>query len=103
LVNRLLSTRAAAIYLALSDETLRSWRRRGIGPPYLKVEGAHIGQGGRLWKQKRHGHVLYPRDGLDEFIAKQAVQNGRLPRPISGRMPKVNRRRGTMAVTRASP
>ena len=30
----------AAIFLGVKRQTLRNWRYRGVGPPYLKLEGA---------------------------------------------------------------
>ncbi|MDA2916255.1 helix-turn-helix domain-containing protein [Nitrospinae bacterium AH_259_B05_G02_I21] len=36
---QLLSTAEAANFLRLSPATLRTWRCRGAGPEYLKIEG----------------------------------------------------------------
>lgn len=36
--NEMLSTREAAEYLKCSMATLYYWRRKGVGPPYLRLE-----------------------------------------------------------------
>jgi DNA-binding transcriptional MerR regulator len=61
-VGELLEERDAARALAVSAETLRLWRRRGIGPPYVRV-------GPRL--------VRYLRDDLASFIRSRRVEAGR--------------------------
>ena len=47
-----LSSPEAAKYLGLSEVTIKTWRRRGTGPAWLKL--------GR--------RVLYDRHDLDEFM-----------------------------------
>lgn len=56
----LLSTREAALYLALSPRTLEKWRTRGTGPVYARV--------GR--------RVVYRREDLDDFVAAGVVGGG---------------------------
>lgn len=33
----MLDTRAAAAFIGLTDRTLEGWRRRGAGPPFIRV------------------------------------------------------------------
>ncbi len=88
-IRKLFPTDVAAIYLGVTPETLRSWRRRGIGPAYVRFPGGHVrrGIGERYWQQKAHGHISYPLDGLEAFVERLTVQAGRLPRPFPGRLP----------------
>ncbi len=36
----LIDTRSAAQLLAMSEDTLKAWRTRKVGPPYRKINGA---------------------------------------------------------------
>jgi phage terminase Nu1 subunit (DNA packaging protein) len=46
--------KATAAYIGdVSERTLEGWRRRGIGPPFLKLEGV----------------VLYDLDAVDRWLA----------------------------------
>ena len=36
-IRELLTEREAAGYLAIERETLAAWRRRGLGPPFLRL------------------------------------------------------------------
>src|SRR5690348_17015433 len=84
--HQLLPTVRAAMKLGLTAETLRSWRRRGIGPPYIKYVGGYRNRcAGRYWKEKAHGTVLYPEVELKAFVEQLTVDGGRLPRPFAGR------------------
>lgn len=86
---RLLPTLNAAKALGLSAETLRSWRRRGLGPPYIKyVGGKRNRYDRRYWKEKAHGTIFYPEQELKAFVERLTVEGGRLPRPFSGRFPR---------------
>jgi hypothetical protein len=85
----LLPAKTAAMCLGVTAETLRGWRRRGIGPAYVALPGGPVGRGRtRLYVNGcACGTVVYPLDGLKAFIDKQTVQEGRLPRPHPGRLP----------------
>jgi hypothetical protein len=86
---QMLPTSAAAMFLGVTAETLRSWRRRGIGPPFCRYPGGHVrhGAGTHYWEQKQHGCIYYPIESLFAFIERLTVQEGRLPRPFPGRLP----------------
>lgn len=58
-----LDTGAAAIYLGMRPTTLRSWRRRGRGPVFLKFDS---------------GTVRYRLTDLEQFAC------GYAPHPLSG-------------------
>ena len=87
-VRQFLPTALAAIYLGVSPECMRSWRRRGIGPVYFRLPGGHIGRARRYWGEKANGRILYRIEDLKDFIEARAVQAGRLPRPFAGRLPE---------------
>lgn len=38
----LMTTDEAATYLRFPAKTVKDWRRRGSGPAYIKVNGAHV-------------------------------------------------------------
>ncbi len=38
----LMTTAEAAVYLNFPEATVKDWRRRGIGPAYIKVNGAQV-------------------------------------------------------------
>jgi hypothetical protein len=84
---QLLNVTTAAMILGVTPETLRSWRRRGIGPPYIRFPGGHSRRGTRYGERKAHGHIRYPMDGLVAFITGSTLQTGRLPQPVPGRLP----------------
>lgn len=54
----LMTTAEAAAYLNFPEKTVKDWRRRGIGPAYIKINGAQ---------------VRYRLRALDEWIDSQAV------------------------------
>jgi hypothetical protein len=83
----LFNTKAAAMLLGVTPETLRSWRRRGIGPSYIRFAGGHVRRGKRYGERKVHGHIRYSAEGLVAYIVRSTVQTGRLPRPFPGRLP----------------
>ncbi len=104
---RLYSTTAAAKVLGVTRETLRSWRRRGMGPGYVKQPGGYVRsrggvriefpdggfmrifQGDLHWSDgKPHGSVYYPEDKLLAFVDARTVPRGArfLPRPFPGRL-----------------
>jgi len=56
----------AACLLGVRPETLRSWRRRGFGPPY--------------WEKKAHGHICCPFEGLAAFCDRLTDQTCKTPR-----------------------
>jgi hypothetical protein len=72
-----MSTATAALYLGVGAGTLRDWRRRRIGPSYVRYPS---GDG-------QHDRIVYPLRGLQEFVDRLIIQAGRLPRPHAGRMP----------------
>lgn len=37
-----MTTAEAAAYLRFPQKTVKDWRRRGIGPNYIKVNGAQV-------------------------------------------------------------
>jgi len=76
-------TRESALYLAVAPGTLEKWRKRGIGPAYVRLPQA-IGSNGI---DKRSGVVAYRREDLDDFVMAHRIQAGRLPRPVRGRLP----------------
>jgi hypothetical protein len=86
---RLLPAQIAARCLGVTPQTLRGWRRRGIGPAYTCLPGGNVrrGRAAQYWDGKAYGTIMYPLDGLREFIARLSVQAGRLPRPTPGRLP----------------
>ena len=82
----LLRTAQAAAYLAVSTQVLAAWRRREVGPAYVRLRYVPLRGRGR-WEGKKGGMIGYPVDGLEEFIERYKVQAGRLPRPRPGRLP----------------
>ena len=92
--NKLLSSEAAAALLGVTRETLRAWRRRGIGPAYTRLPGGHVRHGKTFWHAKQHGRIAYRLSDLDAYIQRQTVQAGRLPRPFAGRLPAGGERSG---------
>lgn len=54
----LMTTAEAAAYLHFPEKTVKDWRRRNVGPVYIRINGAH---------------VRYRVRDLDEWIDKQAV------------------------------
>src|SRR6185437_7921080 len=110
---RIYTTAAVANMLGVTPETLRSWRRRGIGPPYLMGLGGYIRsrggyvlefadggsmrifQGETHWcATKPHGTVLYSEEKLTAFIDARLAPCRRLPRPFRGRLPAGRKRGG---------
>ena len=81
----LLPAITAAAYLGVTAECLRSWRRRGVGPSYVRLPGGQVRHG--AWAAKVNGTICYPVDGLERFWKAREVQAGRLPRPFPGRLP----------------
>jgi hypothetical protein len=80
-----MSTATAARYLGVGAGTLRDYRRRRIGPSYVRYPS----------RDGQHDRIVYPLKGLQEFVDRLTVQAGRLPRPHAGRMPGVkNARQG---------
>ena len=97
----------AAWALGVTPETLRGWRRRSVGPAYVKQRGGSVRSRSRgavirlpdgvtlaafagesHWcDSKPHGTVLYRGDALKAFIRRRMVPRGRLPRPLPGRLP----------------
>jgi len=57
---RLLSTAEAAEMLLLSSQTLRRWRCRGVGPPFVKVAA---------------NRVAYRPEALREFVASREFES----------------------------
>lgn len=47
----------AAKLIGVSASTLESWRRAGIGPEYVKMEG-------------KRGKVMYPKIAIAEFLSQ---------------------------------
>jgi hypothetical protein len=86
---RCIPTGMAAAYLGISTELLCRWRRRGIGPAYFRLPGAGSSQ--------RQPAIVYAFSELDDWLEKFAVQAGRMPRPVPGRMPGGRNREKTAA------
>ena len=80
-----ISTRLAATYLGVAPEVPHRWRKRGIGPGYVRFPYADTDRG--AWHGKRHGMVRYPVTELERWIERCSVAAGRLPRPVRGRLP----------------
>ena len=57
-----LTTKEAAVYLGLSDQTLANWRVRGLGPVYLR-----LGSPGRP-------RIVYLVEDLDAYLRANRVQ-----------------------------
>ena len=57
-----LTTKEAAVYLGLSDQTLANWRVHGQGPAYLR-----LGSPGRP-------RIVYLPEDLDAFLRANRVQ-----------------------------
>ncbi|MDE2580915.1 MAG: hypothetical protein KGL52_04725 [Rhodospirillales bacterium] len=70
----------------MTVSALASWRRRGIGPAYVRLPGGHTRRG--HWAAKAAGTICYPIEGLEAFWRAREVQAGRMPRPFPGRLPK---------------
>ena len=86
----LFSTETAAVFLGVSPQTLDAWRRRGIGPGYIRYPCAVVRNRNyvyRDWPNKRHGVIVYPLRELTAFVERYKVLAGRLPRPFVGRLP----------------
>lgn len=80
-------TSTAARYLGVTPETLRSWRRRGIGPAFTRLPGGHLRDGEHYWHEKQNGTIVYSWESLQSFAQRLAVQHARMPRPFPGRLP----------------
>lgn len=52
-----LTTREAADYLRVSVSTMKRWRREGVGPDYLRIEG----------------RISYEQTAIDEYIEAAKV------------------------------
>ena len=65
--HRLLTEQEASDYLRISVATLRSWRHRGKGPPFIRANKADPHTG----RVSRSNVVRYPRDRLDAWIEAQ--------------------------------
>ena len=62
-MKRYINETAAAEYLGNSVHTLRSWRQKGIGPPFIRH-----GHG------KKSGNIRYDIERLDAFMDKFTVE-----------------------------
>jgi hypothetical protein len=91
-VRQLFPTACAAVYLGVSPSTLRSWRRRGIGPSYVRFPRAYLSDSHRYWPKKRHGSICYPVEALEKYVEMLTVREKRMPRPLAGRLPGGGRR-----------
>lgn len=83
-------TAMAALALGVSEKTMRSWRRRNVGPSYARYLGGCV-HSDRYWPEKALGSVRYSYGALEAFAEWLMVPRGRLPRPCSGRLPGGNR------------
>lgn len=54
----LMTTPEAAAYLHFPEKTVKDWRRRSVGPVYIRING---------------GHVRYRLRDLDAWLDAQAV------------------------------
>jgi hypothetical protein len=66
-IPRLLTEQQASQYLNIPEQTLRTWRYRGKGPPFVRVNRADPATG----RIPRANLVRYPRDRLDAWIEAQ--------------------------------
>lgn len=76
-------TETAAQLLGVSVEAMRSWRKRGLGPAYVRLPGGTSRRGNYI-PHKIYGTICYPLEDLEAFAAKLRVQEGRMPRPGPG-------------------
>ena len=53
----------------------------------MRSSGGHCRRGRYRWEKEVHGHIRYPLDGLQAFLKRLQVQQGRLPAPFPGRLP----------------
>ena len=53
----------AAKILGVSDSTLENWRKRSIGPQYIKIG-----------KDGKQGRVMYPKIELAKWIANNLIK-----------------------------
>jgi hypothetical protein len=61
---RLLTAEQASAYLNIPVETLKSWRKRGKGPPFFRANRANKKSG----RVPSRNVVRYPIEKLDEWI-----------------------------------
>ncbi len=54
--SRFLTSGQLAVEFGVAEITVKSWRRKGTGPPWFKTGDSS------------QCHVLYPRAGVDEWI-----------------------------------
>ena len=60
-MDKLLTTKEAAALLDMSQGSLDQWRSKGLGPPYIKVEGT----------------VRYQAEEIGKWLKSRAVKPGR--------------------------
>jgi len=65
MIDRVLTTREAAGILGRSPITLKAWRRRGVGPAYI-----------RFGRSSPNGRVGYRVDDLVAYLDSQTVRPG---------------------------
>jgi predicted DNA-binding transcriptional regulator AlpA len=70
--NNLLRERDAAKYLGLYPNTLWRWRKKGLGPKYVKLAS---------------NVAAYRISDLNDFVEAMGIIQTRLPRPVPGRYP----------------
>jgi hypothetical protein len=69
-MKRYINEAAAAEYLGNSVHTLRAWRQRGVGPPYIRHGHGRSGKFGK----KEGRNVRYDIERLDAFMEKFTVE-----------------------------
>ncbi len=57
-----LNQKQTADVIGISSSTLEDWRRRSIGPNYIKIESG------------KRGRVLYPKTAIAEWLYSHAVK-----------------------------
>jgi predicted site-specific integrase-resolvase len=66
---QLLTNAEAAARLGIQPGTLAVWRRRGIGPAYVRRAGAI------------RPRILYRESDIEAYLRKRTVPEGRSPKP----------------------
>lgn len=72
--------------LGVQESTLRVWRVRDLGPPYVRLP-SNVGRnsGGRIEMGYRDGIIRYAIGDLEKFVMDRLVQTKGLPRARGGR------------------
>jgi hypothetical protein len=61
--DKAMTSEETAEYLSLSTWTLQVWRRKGFGPPYIRLRG----------KNPTSGSIRYKKSSVDKWLADREV------------------------------